>query len=60
MQTFDRIGRSDRFPLLLRKATEGEESIAGFPQAIGYRSALQPPLANEGSAALGNLLLGSA
>jgi hypothetical protein len=37
VQTFDGIGRSDRFPLLFRKAGEGEESIAGFLQALAVR-----------------------
>ncbi len=50
VQSFDGVGCSDRFPLVARKAHEGEQAIAGFLQAVGDGAAFEPPFADEGLA----------
>src|SRR5262249_55395816 len=43
-------------PLTWRQPCEGEQAVAGFLEAVGDRAMAQPPLADEGLAALLDLL----
>ena len=52
------IGRSGRFPWIGRQPGEGEEPRACLFQAVGDRLSFEPPLAQEGFAALLDLLGG--
>jgi hypothetical protein len=47
VQPFDHICRSRASPLARRQLHKGEQSIAGFLQAVGNRPVLEPPFANE-------------
>src|SRR6185437_6766520 len=51
MQPFDCVGGTRALPLARRQAGEGEEAVAGFLQAVGHGTMLQPPFADEGLAA---------
>jgi len=51
VQTLDRVRCSCASPLARRQARESEEVVASFFEAIGNRSTLEPPLADEGLAA---------
>ena len=56
MQTLDRVRCSRASPLTWRQPCEGEQAVAGFVEAVGDRAMAQPPLADEGLAALLDLL----
>lgn len=48
VQPFNRVRGSDRFPLTLREASESEQSVACFFQAVGDGAAFEPPFPEEG------------
>src|SRR3954467_11717685 len=52
VKPLDGVGGSGRLPLAGRQSGEGEELLAGLLQAVGDGPALEPPLAQEGFAAL--------
>src|SRR5499425_3134186 len=56
VQTLDRVRCSRASPLTWRQPCEGEQAVAGFLEAVGDRAMAQPPLADEGLAALLDLL----
>jgi len=56
VQPLDRIRRPCAAPLARRQAGEGEQAFAGFLQAVGHGTVLEPPLADEGLAASFDLL----
>src|SRR4029077_7811521 len=52
----DRVGGARATPLARRQASEREEPVAGFLQAVGDGFVLEPPLADEGFAMLFDLV----
>src|SRR3954454_23332871 len=58
VKPLDGVGGSGRLPPAGRQSGEGEELLAGLLQAVGDGPALEPPLAQEGFAALLDLLGG--
>lgn len=50
VQALDGVGGARALPLALRQPREGEEPVAGFLQAVGDRTMLQPLFADEGLA----------
>lgn len=50
VQPFDRICFASALPLARRQASEGEQALAGFLQAVGDGAMLEPPFADEGFA----------
>ena len=56
MQSFDRVRCPRAPPLAWRQSCEGEQPVAGFLQAVGDGTVLEPPFADEGLAARLDLL----
>jgi hypothetical protein len=44
VQPFDRVGRARTLPLADGQPSEGEQTITGLLEAVGYRFAFEPPL----------------
>src|ERR1700704_2994402 len=51
VQPLDGVRGARASPLARRQTGEGEEAFAGFLQAVGHGTVLEPPLADEGLAA---------
>src|SRR4051812_11921635 len=58
MQPLDGVRGPRRFPLARGQPGESEQRLAGFLQAVGDGAALQPPLAQVGTAPRLDLLRG--